>query len=160
MTPAEWVSCVIAALALAITVWNSTRSNDLKTEKRLTQMETKIDTIWGLVFRGGVSEAIVGGLFERNSPLQLNLGAVENSTLFDDIKKWYMDSNGSKWSDIELLVELENAFGAAMQQFCEASHFKVKPGGALATALYVCRPDAYIFAKLPEDERPIIPPRT
>ena len=143
------LAVLIALLGFILTFYQTVMKRDtLKAEmtEKFSEVKSRVDILWSLLFRRGISDAVASGLLERQSPLKLNVDVLSGHTsLIEKIQEFY-NAKGRKLQDLELLVELEKNFGQDLQRLCDETP-GLLPGACLAAMVFMVRPHAELFEK-------------
>jgi hypothetical protein len=112
---------------------------------RILKVEARVDLIWHFLARRGVADAFSGGLLLKESPLRLNIAALErHPELLKTIKEFYANDKRTL-GDIELVQDIEAKFGTTLMPL--AIKEGVTVGGCLMAMAFLIRPDMDIFKK-------------
>lgn len=93
----------------------------------LAEIRVKADQCWDYLFRRAASDVIGAGLGSANSPLQIKPEAMNwFAHMQSDLLEWYKkESADESQNERDLLINLDNAFGARI--LTEVSHAHKKP---------------------------------
>lgn len=110
---------------------------------RQAKIEARVELMWSFMMRKGLSEALISGLVERQSPLKVSVAALErHADLIDKIKIWY-EKFGKTMPDLELTVAMETIFHTEFEKICLDE--KILPSACVSAMLFFLRPESKIF---------------
>lgn len=152
MTAEAWIALVGVVVSIVLS-WSvakdHTHKEALANAEWRGRIGAQVDAMWRLVFRTGTSEGLASGILSHNSPITANLEAFnQHPDLVAKLREFY-ENAGSKLSDIDLLIEIENRFTPELEAF-EVAH-DLKPAAALAVACYLLRPNMKFFDRRKQD---------
>lgn len=153
MTPDNWLTLLGIVISIVIS-WSisaqARQSVELKNAEWRGKMETKVNAMWGLLFRKASLEGLETGLLRSDSPIHINIEAFTNHPQFVKKLREFYAASGNKLSDLDLLVEIENRFSSELTAL-ELEHH-LKNGASLAAACFLVRPEMTLFNHQPIDE--------
>lgn len=142
MTPNAWIA-LAGLLGSWFISWTVAKDNAHKEALANAEWRGKtgaqIDTLYRIIFRTGTREGIDSGVLNQNSPITVNVEAFrQHPDLLAKLREFY-EAEGSKLSDLELVIAIEKRFPEELQAF-EAQH-NLTPAATLAAAAYLLRPE-------------------
>lgn len=148
MTPNAWIA-LAGVLGSWFISWTVAQSNAHREALANAEWRGKtgaqIDTLYRIIFRTGTKEGVDSGVLSQNSPITVNVEAFgQHPDLLMKLRKFY-EAEGSKLSDLELMIEIEKRFPADLQAF-ESQH-NLTPAATLAAACYLLRPEMKLFER-------------
>ncbi len=106
----------------------------------LEKMQERVNTLWMFQMRRGRLEVTEKGLGEFHSPLELGEVAKQAIAPMEaELKRWYRNEDGDRWSMPDFIVNLEKNFGERLtEEVCPAAG--VDHAGCWWIAASVLRP--------------------
>lgn len=124
------INSIVAGMSLITVLWLAA--------VKITKMEVKVDTLWGMLLKRGVVEGVQKGLMTVNSPVRLvNNSGLMLESMADELREFYATKcKGKNESDAALAIE--GQFGSRLAlEVCIPN--KISLGVCILIALAVAK---------------------